>query len=510
MSPPTASTSTTYIEDLPPEMIRELFKYLSPEDLVVCSMVNRRWHSIHATFKLHQLAVTDYDHLGDLVKWNGSNRPIPEAARCPESVFLHLIEKPLLSNLRHLALTGSFKFDLNKLNRFGQLMHLEINILWLNGKFHLNLPKLKVLAIHRWNDQCSLSIDCPGLSTLYYHGEDANQLEVKHLETIKQLETNLVGRQLIPFKGVEYLITNYFEAISKDTLLSLPKLKELHFNVDIKNLFQFEFRGALGAFDRMKRALSEFLDEAKKLKGSDFRFTFSGFQLINVTNVINVNQIDFGMRIIETEPVDEDDESAYEWVDNEYVYLKNYDLIEPGALHFIDDVKYNYLLSCMTGELPLCFFQKFTGIEEVQVTDEVKEEAHLLWFLKSLRFLRILVLKDVELSQEFYDQLPTDAHSLVSLEFQGQFMDELQLNFDFISEFPRLSDIRFYRHLSLRSAAFLVRWLGEVKEAHIRIQSGRTLFICKEKCSKVWKLSASFCSLFETKNPEEIAYFLLP
>ena len=515
MSPPTkrmkSTNRTTSIEDLPPEMINELFEYLPPKHLAACSMVNRRWHSIYSNFKLHRLAVIDYDpDLNyDIIKWQGSNQPIQEAEQCHPTMFLRLAEKPLLSNLRHLAVSGSFEFDLNKLNRYQQLVHLEICMRSLGGKLHLNLPRLRVLAFHRINYGCALSIDCPELDTLGYPGEseDATLLEVKRPETIKVLETNWFGSQLAPFKGVECLVTYEFEAINKATLLSLPRLKELRYDRDIEGLVRYEFDNEVGVVDHMKRTLSEFLDEAKKLRSRDFRFTFCGFLLTNV----NVDQIDFEAQ------VDEDDDE-FEYVHNEYVYMKNYHLIiEPGALDFVQSVDYTRLLSHVTGEFPHCFFQKFTGIKEVEVQGVVKNLDHLLWFLKSLRSLRKLEL-GAELSQKFYDQLPAVAPSLVSLELSGQCeKTRLQLNFDFIGQFAHLSDLSIYSGLSLRSATSLVRLLGGLKEAFICVRSGGDLRIVKQRRSTVWKVQEENLYeeeliptdqlLFETENPSEIANF---
>ena len=490
---------TTCIENLPPEMICAVFEHLPPKDLAACSMVNKRWHSIHASFKLHRLVVTDYNPEFNFIKWQGSNEPIQEAEQCRSAMFLRLAEKPLLSKLKHLALSGyPFEFDFNELNRFQQLVHLEIYVASSSGEMHLNLPSLKVLAIH-YNDHCALSVDCPELSTLLYFGEDAN-LEVKHPETIRKLTTGMVGAKLAKFKSVECLVTNQFEAISMGTLLALPRLRELHYNKDIKKEHWY-YPSEIGTIDRMKRTVSEFVDEVKKLRGSDFQFTFFGFQLANV----NVDQIDFGVCT---------DEFGRERVHNKCIYMKNYHLIEPGALHFIVRVDYTQLLNSVTGEIPRCFFQKFTGIKEVEVHDVVKDPDHLLWFLKSLRFLRRLRLVFAELNQEFYDQLPAAARSLVSLKVEDWMTEsELQLNFDFMGEFTILSKLEIRQALSLNSATSIVRWLGGVKEASIRVRTGRDLWIEKESDSTVWKIQRSVLPtrdshLFETENPGELGIFL--
>ena len=220
---------TTSIDDLPPEMISELFEYLHLKDLAACSMVNKRWHSVYAAFKLHRLAAIDchpnYPDYELSKWWYDSNRPIHETDRCSPAMFVRLAGKPLLSNLRQLALlpVSRFKFDLNDLNRFSRLEHLEIDIYFFGEGLHLNLPRLKVLAFHYNNVQCALSIDCPELSTLLYPGEDVDLLEVKHPETIRKLNTDLLGPKLARFKGVESLVTEDFKAINKATLLSLQR-----------------------------------------------------------------------------------------------------------------------------------------------------------------------------------------------------------------------------------------------------------------------------------------------
>src|SRR5699024_5505789 len=124
------------------------------------------------------------------------------------------------------------------------------------------------------------------------------------------LDTDMVDpRWLAQFKGVECLATRNMQAISKATLLPLCRLRELHYNVDIGSVVVNESFNGPGALDRVKRTLNQFLNEAKQLRGSDFRFRFAGFQLTNVS----VNQIDFGVGMNEFQP---------ELVDDQYVYLK--------------------------------------------------------------------------------------------------------------------------------------------------------------------------------------------
>ena len=64
---------------LPPET-GELLEYLHPKDLATGSMVNRRWHSIYAGFKVHRLVAIGYGYY-EFSKWYDSNQAIREG--CP-------------------------------------------------------------------------------------------------------------------------------------------------------------------------------------------------------------------------------------------------------------------------------------------------------------------------------------------------------------------------------------------------------------------------------------------
>ena len=426
MNPP-----TTCIENLPPEMICELFKHLPLKDLLVCPLVNRRWRSIYAGFRVSTLVVRDRHH-ANIINWSYPGRKFGDHQLCSPELFNRLADQPLLSNLKHLALLcDNDQFDYAKLRSFSQsLVHLEIiRFFGRIKKLKLKLSALQVLVCHYGNSR-PLSIDCPKLKVLVYHeSEEDSLLEVKRPETIRSLVTDMVSPKLAPFRSVERLITREVANICKDTLLSLPKLKELRYNRNMRSAFwEFKDDGS-GRLNRMKRTLSEFMVEAKKLRGSDFRFRFAGFHLTPA----RLDQLDFGVQ------VEQDREPC-----NEYVYMKNYQLLDPDAtLDFIDEICYTRLMESLPGELPADFVQKCTSVDTVKLYGRVQDEQHLLWFLQSLSSLRDLNLEDAKLSQEFYDQLPQSASSLVQLMIGTYDKTGRLLRLDFLRELPGLNQLSF-------------------------------------------------------------------
>ena len=499
---------TTGIEDLPPEMINELFKHLHLKDLVACSLVNKRWYSIYAGFKVHRLAVTADKRQYPYSKWYQSEywRAEDQEMCSDRKMFSRLLDRPLLSNLKHLALCGGGRprIDLNQLNRFSQLVNLHVDLISLDeGSVHWNFLKLKVLVLDGvMSNRVPPSIDCPELSVLINKAEpNERSLDVKHPETIRKLETCMVGAQLAPFKGVECLVTEQFEAIDEATLQSLPKLKELHYKRPINQPFQ-DHSSEVGALERMKRTLREFVANAKALRGSDFKFCFAGFELTRVC----VDEIDFGIRVV--------DES--ECLLNEYVYLKNYHLIDPNdTLEFISCLDYSNLID-VTRDIPSWVFKKLPGIRVITTSRRVKGIGHFFWFLKSVRSLHHLWLRHSRLGQEFYDQLPAFLPSLGALYLTES--KKLQLDFDFIGQLAHLEQIEIELDYSpsFKVLTSLLRIPARL-EARVELTfyfKEELCFVRKETGSRLWLADVPDDddddepqTTFQSENQEEIVNF---
>ena len=503
MSSPTKTT----IEDLPTEMISELFKHLNPTALATCSMVSKRWHSIYADFKVHSLVAIGNSLYWYQSKWSHSNWRVEEQEPCHLKT-LNCLTKPLFSNLKYLALIGNWpRFSLNQLNRFRQLLHLEIT--WPNDfrkkQVYLNFPHLKVLVVHTLDKDCLLVLDCPELSTLVYLEEEEADLKVKWAETIRKLETNSGDWEWADFKNIECLVIRKFNSIDTNILQLLPNLKELHFNESMENIFK-DFKG-IGVLDQIKEKLKTFLDDARQLKGADFQFTFAGFQLTNTL----LDELDFGVELI-TKTSSFGESNEYESVSDERFYLANYQLIKPGALHFIHRIDYTRLMSQVpSGQpLPSCFLEKFNGIDVVDVGETVQDESHFLRFLSSLKSLQILRLFAPKLSQEFYNQLPASAPLLVRLQLVENNRNEQQLNFEFVAKFPHLEFQVFYFDVEIRAIQSLaltyiskveVGTLFSLTNFHFRHDK---FIIRKEMNSKTWIVKDAFNQTkLETENPEE-------
>lgn len=255
----------------------------------------------------------------------------------------------------------------------------------------------------------------------------------------------------------------------------------------------------------MKYVLKGFMDCVEVLKGPDFRFRFSGLQI----NKGDLNKTeDFRL---------EDDHEEHE-----HFYMRHYHLIDPNAVDFLKNLRYNLFIKNVNETIPMNF-AKFTGVRSISVYGLVKDENHFLSFLKSLTLLRSLSLNNSDLSQQFFDlseqcfdQLSTSARSLTHLKLLG----ETPLNFDFIGKLSHLYDLFIFRPvLSIALITSLARGLTELSNLEVcefkyKLRDTNRLdlfFIKKCRVSNVWnvkKLNSEPTIVFKTKNPEKIVNFL--
>ena len=440
----------------------------------------------------------------DLIyKWRYPDKRIEEKELCGPEMAARLIDCPLLSRLKFLLVSRLWSQINLKLNDFQQLVHLEIQF-GPTKQVNLNLPELKVLVAHG-TTHCALSIDCPKLRLLVYNEPyDENLLNVKHPESIRKLDTNMFGANLARFRNVECLVTDRFEHISNDTLLSLPKLKEFHFTPIFHSTVQSY------AVERMKGVLRVFLNDVQILRKSDFKFTFIGFQLTRKS----LDQFDFDVQGVN---------EGIEFLRIEHICKKNFQLIDPDAtFHFVHMLDYSRIKTKETREIPMCFFKRFTGVFAAFAMSPVSDENHLLGFLKSLISLRILCITKSELTQEFYDQLPVlvpllKRITLLDNKDNDSDYNQTSLSFNFISKFFHLSNIEIYPNLSDSSITSLVRSLEKFENYFVT-------FGFKEDVGKYWidktrdrKAIKIFdpsditlrTAIFESENLEEILNFFI-
>ena len=470
--------STLTMNDLPPEMICHVLNYLSLAELVDKKLVCKLWNElISSQLKVTGLFVTQITKMKKI--WWHVNRPIDEHLEVHPYLFLSQLHLPILRNLKCLRIYVYDKlgdFNLNELNAFDQLVHLDVfSIVVRSSKIEWNLPNLQTLKValrtEERENQLLVSIDCPRLKVLshdYPNMGDNVLVDVKAPETIITLCAAFHGAELTPFKNIEiYKYLGELASVNLNSFIEqMPKLKVLEMNNEIER-YEYELRNEerrgrneeeddeeeeedeeeeSPPQELFERFLKRLLADRRKALRSDLKLFFAG---VEIRDEALVDHLDFQMI--------ERDEAPYPELSNEHLYFGNYpaDCLPnlQERLEFIDRVHYNVLMS-LVDELPKDYFKRFSNIDGVITSGKIQDPEHFASFLKSLNCLCFLRMLNPCLEQEWYDRLPAICY--VRNLYLNENDETVELNFDFLARFePHIQMASVNKKFRLNSASSL-------------------------------------------------------
>lgn len=439
------------INDLPPEMLQEILRPLSLLNLVRLKLVCKLWNELISRIKIDRLFV-DAD-LETKERWYYTNRPSGESDVCCPELFVAQCKQTMLSNLKYLRLDYEvwdnqlkkmkvLNFDPNELNRFRQLVQLDIEH-YEAGPLQLKLPNIEILSMNWYHNKNPVSVDCPKLRILgFCELSENDQLRVKNIDRVRVLDSPILGAKLARFKNLEVLrCTEYDQGfLDRSTLLNLRKLKVIYSGIGFGNYDIGNFKN-----DVLQR-LKEFMRQKRILNRTDLKVYFAGLLLIDE----DLADIDFGLEVRE----------GRDFISPEQLYMKHYHRLQ-DQLDFVVNVDYSRLFS-LVDVLPEDYFRRFLNLKGVKAFCPLNEQ-HFLVFLKQIYSLEWFSIYNSDLSQAFFDCLPefcsltnfylfeTDELNENGGTAANSGKSEIQLNFSFISKFKRLCFVQIERDLSLLS-----------------------------------------------------------
>lgn len=446
------------INDLPSNLLIEIFKYLSLIDRVKLRPICKLWNELLPKVKTERLSVDPFLYYKE--RWYHSNRPCRESELCDPDLFVVQFKKSALMGLKYLKLNYRLTndhnklkdFDLSQLNAFTQLIQLDIDY-YQAADLQLNLSNLQIFAL-RWHKNCRLYLNTPKLEALRYNEPaDSDLLSVERPESIRVLDTAMFGAKLARFPNLERLRYMHYDPRSIDsaTLLALDQLKEVYYDFRITH---FEH----GSFDKMKKALQEFMRQKRALGRTVLKVYFVGLQLI----ADDLSDIEFGLET----------RKKGSFMPIEKLYMRHYDRLQ-DEMRFVWQVNYSRLFASVD-VLPTDYFTRFFNLSRVSASCPLNE-AHFLDFLRKIYRLEWLKVYDCDLSQEFFNTLP-EFKSLTRLvmiktetrkDREGY---EINLNFAFVGQFHEMRVLTIHEDLSLLSLQSFLPALQNLKRMNPKCQ----------------------------------------
>lgn len=421
------------MDDLPNEMLLDIFLRTPVDQILLCKQVCKRWLAvIDSMIHLSSLVIHDRYHYPILCRWFATNefvydQPYRISSR-PLEVLKFRPHQPMFSNLKRLHIYYR-SVTINSINCLDRLEILEISNSTLKARktIEISLPNLRVLNLDdiRTNLQ-DLVIDAPKLERFQYNTYFPRTV-IKHPESIKEFYSNYFELFMLDLFNLEHVYLRRFYEYSDQILLKLKHLKTFHFNYhDLEGLMQFKPQKA-----------------ALKLKNPQIYFlgvNSDAFPLINLDfvqdwaeEVAPFDYDNYGYRI---------NAETIEFYSSNYPYLAD-------RLYYIRQVDYslleNHFQQGKFGGTPLELVKRLVCLDELELSDELRDSDQFVDLLRHCKYLPSLKVTAPFMAQSFFDEILVEHCPVIeSLTIQNQ----NQLNFDFLLKFKDLQNLTIKQQLS--------------------------------------------------------------
>lgn len=247
------------INRLPAEILELIFKKLNLQDKKLnCSLVCRLWRDIIKNLKEDCLIVSDRICVNEIWFHKNTSVSILNQVYPLNYDFLpaNQVQTTFVRLKRLFLYFGLFEDELDfalTINKFKHLEHLELKFVNIKNESNLILPNLQILTLSTIASYQKLKLTTPELR--YLKGNFHNvEYEFENVDKLIYLEVDECKPIIERFKNLEYLISKKFSKIQIGTLLSLPKLKEVH-NNGFNCLFGFQDLILFGELYQRKKDL---------------------------------------------------------------------------------------------------------------------------------------------------------------------------------------------------------------------------------------------------------------
>lgn len=220
---------------LPVEVLVKIWQFSSPTDVSRWAQVNKLWYaSYQLLFNIKRLNIAESSPNYGRLCFDMNEETHVEPWLVAPQTFAQQFDRAQFKNLQVLVIRCNYlPIDLNQLNRFQCLTHLEITAETRFGReepTELHLLKLRRFSFYR-TDESKLTLIADNLRDLQLvETNNPDTTVISHPESIEVLSTDMEAQQLSAFPNVKVLsILNEFD-IHPTILGFLPNLRKVYFD----------------------------------------------------------------------------------------------------------------------------------------------------------------------------------------------------------------------------------------------------------------------------------------
>lgn len=492
------------MDKLPEEILGFIFKkYLTIEEILRCSLVNKKFNFIVKNLKLDSLFI-DNNH-PRFEKWFYTNEPVnvlhrlsilnnslndgsevedenendgddesdddkngglTNTMKANRQYELNSIDflfgRQLFTNIKQLYISSfwlEFKSNIGQLiSNFKHLKELSIICSTIKDEkectFDLpNLVNLSIESFYLFDLKSSVIFNCPKLENISITALHPNQIDVekiifKNCDNVVFFHCSEPWKNIIKeFKNLKKLICDDLFMYDQATIFELEKLEEFHF------------------FTRYKNDLKNLKDQKMRNSKKDLKLFFLGLDYSQEDCIPDdiFELLTGSMDGSENNSLDITTIKFYGKYHEKLSYLPNF-----------SSLNYSCLEEYFNDNVPERLKDKINDINSVQITDEIKYPDQLKEFLRKIKRLDHLSFTGYSSEQKLFDSILEIIKSINSLDvFSGK-----ELNFDSIFKLEKIHYFQTDQILDLN-------FLKELINAHKRLSLEMLNFKIKNQCNTI-------------------------
>lgn len=478
------------MDDLPNEMLLEIFLRLPVDQMLLCKQVCKRWFAlIDSMIHPSSLVIHDRYYSPILCKWFATNEFVYDhlyriSSRSQE-VLKFRAHQPMFDHLKSLYIRCR-AIEINSINCLHRLEILElISCNHKRGKpIEIRLSNLRVLNLEKVKSSMpELTIDAPKLERFRYEKTFFGNVIVKHPESIKEFYSFFISYDRtavwLDFVNLEHLYCKKY-LHNEQLLLRLKHLKTFHVNV---------YSGNMNYFKMQKAALG--------LNNPQIYFQGVHLDALPLYSEVPFGWNKFGTRL-DADTIEFHGFNHFQFVD------------QPYCMRMVDW----YLLESYFEEhhfagAPIELVRRFVRLDELELSGEPRDPEQLASLLRHCKYLPSLKVTASFMSQNFFDEILSEHCPVIgSLSIQN----ENQLNFDFLLKFKDLQNLTTDQLLSTDLVAKMydrfeylntLRFRFKGSSVEIRFYERTTFRLLLNKTRHLFDSLASLLEFLELNHNQE-------
>lgn len=450
------------LDHLPVELLPIILSKLPSSDLIECRRVTKKIRYLIDNHVRPESLIISFNQIPYNERWFGTCEPLnlDYLITAKNLDFLQNdLVKLIFGKIKSLYIYDfpsdhSPIFDLEELNHYSNIEHLELWFLNLRNRTKLSLPKLNIICV---NEESGSTVI---INSRLAHFKTCLKIDLFNFNyplNIRSVQCNYYSPMIKNFSNLEYFCCGHISRLDIDFLQKL------------KNLKRIQYHDTVEAYHDLKQQKIHYNRPDLEIYFLGINFDSKMIRNENTTSLTKYTQMQNNAKT---------SLSKYDLTFKRYhldnhnfeIYFDNCTQLD-DRVPFINSLFYNVIEDHFTtfDRIPVWFFYKFPILKRILVSGKVNNLECFVRFIANCKPLNCLTLQNTEITQEYLNRLSLLCRSVSTLSIEENLKN---FDFSFIVNFTNLIDLEFKKAIPIEliypifSSLKFIQSIGLIHQFH--------------------------------------------